>query len=121
MSRFVLSGFADEIEADFITQLKGLKSLNIGYIEIRGVNGRNITDHSLEEIKVIKKQLQDFDIKVSAIGSPIGKIDMKADYDQHYELFKHTIAIASSLETRYIRLFSFFMEEEAVSANEATV
>jgi L-ribulose-5-phosphate 3-epimerase len=46
---------------------------------------------------------------------------MNADYDQHYELFKHTIAIASSLETRYIRLFSFFMEEEAVSANEATI
>lgn len=110
MNNFIISGFSDEIAADFQTQLKEMKALDISYIEIRGVNGKNITDHTLEEVKQIKKALDDASIQVSAIGSPIGKIHIEDDFEPHFELFKHTIEIARLLNTKYIRFFSFFME-----------
>lgn len=110
MSKFILSGFSDEIDSDFNVQLEQISKLNIAYIEIRGVNGRNITEHTLEEVKEIKNQLDAAGINVSAIGSPIGKIHIEDEFEPHFELFKHTVEIASILETSYIRLFSFFMD-----------
>ncbi len=110
MSEFVLSGFSDEISPDFDTQLESVKKLGIAYIEIRGVNGKNIVEHSLEEVMQLKKQMKDMAIGVSAIGSPIGKIKITDDFDAHLDLFRHTVAIAKLLETKYIRLFSFFVD-----------
>lgn len=116
MHTFVLTGFADEIDADFGVQLRELKRLNIANIELRGVNGKNITQHTLEEVVELKKQLDANGIAVSAIGSPIGKINIKDDFLPHFELFKHTVEIAKVLSTKYIRLFSFFMEHSEIEA-----
>lgn len=113
MSKFMITGFSDEISPDFKVQLEEVKKLGIAYIEIRGVNGKNISDHSLEEVKKIKNQMDDQDVSVSAIGSPIGKIKITDDFDPHFEKFKHTIEIAKLLNTKYIRLFSFFMESDS--------
>ena len=59
----------------------------------------------------IKKQLDDRGFKISAIGSPVGKIKITDDFGPHLELFRHTMEIAKILETRYIRMFSFFIPE----------
>lgn len=107
-----ISGFSDEIDADFNEQLKTIRELNMEYIEIRGVNGKNIADHSLEEVAEVKKALDLAGVSISAIGSPIGKINIKDDFEAHFELFKHVIEIAKLLKTNAIRLFSFFMTEE---------
>lgn len=120
MSQFLISGFSDEISSDFQIQLEEINKLGIAYIEIRGVNGKSIVEHSIEEVRKIKEQLDDADIRVSAIGSPIGKIQIIDDFEPHFEVFKHTVEIARLLETKYIRLFSFFMEKgsEAVNRDE---
>lgn len=110
MSNFILTGFSDEISPDFSEQLAQVKLLNINYIEIRGVNGKNITAHTPKEVHKLKKQLDIAGVKVSAIGSPLGKINIEDDFKSHFELFKHTIEIAKILQTKYIRLFSFFMD-----------
>lgn len=110
MSKFILTGFSDEISPDFTEQLTQIKKLDIGYIEIRGVNGKNITDHTLDEVQVLKKQLDDAGVKVSAIGSPLGKIKIDDPFEPHFELFCHTVEIAKILESNYIRLFSYFMD-----------
>lgn len=114
MHSFVLSGFADEIDSDFNVQLSELKRLNIANIELRGVNGKNITQHTIEEVKGLKLMLDQQGISVSAIGSPIGKINIKDDFEPHFELFKHTVAIAKTLASKYIRLFSFFMDHSEI-------
>ncbi len=121
MSTFTLSGFSDEISPDFKEQLKQINNLGIGYIEIRGVNGRNITEHSIEEVKELKRQLDEADIKVSAIGSPLGKINIDDSFEPHFKLFKHTVEIAKVLETKYIRLFSFFLDTAKVEEYRAEV
>ena len=109
MSKFILSAFADEIAADLKTQMDILEQHDICHIEMRGVNGRNLVEHSLDEVREIKKILDQRGFKISAVGSPIGKIKITDDFEPHLKLFKHTIEIAKILETSYIRMFSFFI------------
>ena len=111
MTDFVLSAFADEIDKDLQTQMAVLSEHGIKYIEMRGVNGKCVVNYSLKEVKEIKKQLADRGFKISAVGSPLGKIDITADFKPHLDLFKHTLDIAHILETEYIRMFSFFIPE----------
>lgn len=107
--KFVLSGFADEIDADLNVQMDFLDQLGIKYIEMRGVNGKNLTDYTLEEVKEIKKQLDSRGFSLSAVGSPIGKIGINDDFEPHLEKFRHTLRIAEIMDTKYIRMFSFFI------------
>lgn len=111
MSRFILSAFADEIDPRLDVQMDVLEQHGISYIETRGVGGKNITEYSPEEVREIKKQLDDRGFRISAIGSPIGKIGITDDFGPHMESFKRTLEIAKILETRYIRMFSFYIPE----------
>ncbi|MCL1859671.1 MAG: sugar phosphate isomerase/epimerase [Oscillospiraceae bacterium] len=106
-----LSGFADEIDDNFENQLKGLKENDIEYIEVRGVNGKNISVLTQNEMDGAKKLLDLYKIKVSAIGSPIGKIKITDDFDEHLKVFDNVIASALTLDTKYIRMFSFFIPD----------
>lgn len=112
MSEFILSGFADEINPMLDVQLKVMNELNIGHIEVRGIDGKNISKYTPDEIKEIKKKFDAANIKVSSIGSPIGKIQITDSMDDHIEEFKNIIEIAKIMETKYIRLFSFYMPKD---------
>lgn len=112
MSKFYISGFADEIAADFETQLIGLSGLGIGFIEIRGVSGRNISVLSNNELREAQKLLDHYGIRVSSIGSPIGKIGLKDDFAAHLEMAKRIMETAHQLNSPYVRLFSFFMPKD---------
>jgi len=109
MDRFILSAFADEIDTDLKKQMDVLKQHGIRYIEMRGVNGKNLVEYSLNEVREIKQKLDERGFKISAIGSPIGKIQITEKFEAHLDLFKHTLDIAEILETKYIRMFSFFI------------
>lgn len=109
MKPFILTGFADEIAEEFVTQLEGLKALNMTYIELRGANGKNIADHTLEEVRELKKQLDAYGINVSSIGSPIGKIFITDDFEPHLETFKHLLDVSVLLGSKYMRIFSFYI------------
>ena len=41
-----MSAFADEIDSRLDVQMDVLEQHDISYIEMRGVNGKNITQHS---------------------------------------------------------------------------
>ena len=104
-----LSGFADEIHENLGEQIRVLKKLGMSHVEMRGVNGKGLVEYSMDEVKEIKKQLDAEGIRLSSVGSPIGKIT--DDFAPHMELYKHTVDIAHAMETDYIRMFSFFMPE----------
>ncbi len=112
MSKFILSAFADEIDPMLAVQMDVLERHNIRHIEMRGVNGKNLVGYTPEEVKEFKKQLDARGFKISAVGSPIGKIKITDDFSPHLALFRHTIEIAKILETKYIRMFSFFIPNE---------
>ena len=109
MSKFVISGFSDEIDSSIDIQFEGLNRLGIKYFEPRNIDGKNIADITLEEAKQLKEKMDKNGIKVSSIGSPIGKILITDDFGKHLELLEHVIKIAKILESKCIRIFSFFI------------
>lgn len=107
----MLSGFADEIDPELNKQIEVLHKLRMNYVEMRGVNGKGLVEYALPEVKEIKKQLDSEGIKLSSVGSPIGKIQITDEFAPHMELYKHTVEIAHIMDTEFIRMFSFFMPE----------
>ena len=109
MSQFIISGFSDEIDSSIENQFSYLNSLGISFFEPRGINGTNIADLTDEELQNLKTKMKEYGIKASSIGSPIGKIGINDDFKTHFEKFKRVCEIAGELETKYIRMFSFFI------------
>jgi sugar phosphate isomerase/epimerase len=111
MAKFILSAFADEYSANFDEQLEGLKLNGINYMEIRGVDGKNISDLTEDELKAVKEKLDAAGIGVSSIGSPVGKIKVTDDFDAHLVKFRNCIKAAKILGTKNMRIFSFYIPE----------
>lgn len=109
---FIYSAFADEISPDLNVQMNELKKYNIRHIEARGINGKNISEYTPSEAKEIKKILDENGFLFSALGSPIGKIKITDNLEPELDRFKRLLELCAIFETRYIRMFSFFMESE---------
>lgn len=109
MGKFIISGFADEIAPELDKQMTVLKKLGIGFAELRGIDGKNVSDYTAEKMKTVKKRLDKGGIRVSSIGSPIGKIGIDDDFDAHMKKLENTIELAKILETENIRVFSFYI------------
>ena len=114
----VITGFADEIDANVDKQLALLKQLGITYVEFRSGDGINVADYTLEQVKTLKQKLDDNGIRVSAIGSPIGKIGIEDAFAPHLKKLSHVMDIAEILDSKYIRMFSFFMPDEKASGKK---
>ena len=108
---YKITGFADEISDDLLAQVEGLKKLDMKYVEMRGVDGENLIFHSDQKIKEIKAYLDDNGIRLSALGSPLGKIGILDDFSPHFESFKRAIDVAHRMECNRIRMFSFYIPE----------
>jgi sugar phosphate isomerase/epimerase len=111
MSKFIISGFGDEIAPDLQSQLNVLHSLGIHALEIRRVDEVVIAEHSMESVKKIKKQLDDNGFVISAMGSAIGKVGINDDFDVHLAEFERIMDYADILGTKKIRMFSFIIPE----------
>ena len=107
-----ISGFSDEIASDITTQFEVLNKLGIKYFEPRGVNGKSISTLTEEEAVELKAAMDQYGIKASSIGSPVGKIKLSEDFEAHFEMYKRIVKIAKILDTRYIRMFSFWHDDE---------
>ncbi|MHC4195901.1 MAG: sugar phosphate isomerase/epimerase family protein [Planctomycetota bacterium] len=103
-----LSAFADEVTDDFKGQIEFLTSRNTGAIELRFVNGKSVLALSKAELKEVKNMLTDNGIKVSAIGSPIGKVRIDEPFEPHLDKFKHSVDLAVFFQTPFIRMFSYY-------------
>ena len=106
-----ISGFSDEIDSCVVTQFEALNRLNIKYFEPRGIDGTNISKITDEQLTELKTKMDKYGIKVSSIGSPIGKINIEDDFEEHFEVYKRVVYIAKTLESKYIRMFSFYTKE----------
>ncbi|KWW22658.1 sugar phosphate isomerase [Peribacillus simplex] len=108
----LISGFSDEISSDFDIQLETVAKLGMKYISLRGIDGRNIGDFSIEDIRsTVLPRLQKAGIGVSSIGSPIGKIFIndEAGFLEHRRMLEVICQISTLLDCKYIRVFSFYI------------
>ena len=106
-----ISGFADEIAQELDVQIEAVSRLGIQYIEMRGVDGNNLIYHPDAKVKEIRQKLEDAGIKLSALGSPLGKIGIEDPFEPHFEEFKRACEIAHRMDTKNIRMFSFYIPE----------
>ncbi|RKY09577.1 MAG: sugar phosphate isomerase/epimerase [Planctomycetota bacterium] len=106
-----LSAFADEVTDDFLSQVKYLASENVGHIELRFLNKKNVVNLSKGELAEAGNILSDYGLGVSAIGSPIGKVRLDEPFAQHLDMFKRAVDSALFFGTRFIRVFSYYAPE----------
>ena len=111
MAKFVFSAFADEIDANFDKQIEGLKALGIGMIELRGVDGKSFIQLTDEEVNIVKEKLEKSSIGISALGTPIGKINVDEDFEAHKNLLSRIMDIGDMLGCKVLRMFSFYPAE----------
>lgn len=107
-----LTGFADEIANELDVQVASVKKLGISHIEMRGVDGNNLIYHTDEKVKYIKNYLDDNGISLSALGSPLGKIGIQDAFEPHFEAFKRAVEVGHMMETKNIRMFSFYIPQD---------
>ncbi len=107
---YKLAAFADEVSGNIADQIKAMKENGISYLEIRSVDGENISEISTEKAKQVKHQLDNSGIMVWSLGSPYGKIGIEDDFGSHLDKFKHGLELAEILGASHIRLFSFYVQ-----------
>ena len=103
-----LSAFADEAADSLLEQIKALKKNNIPYLELRTVDGIGVKDLTVQKAKEVKRILDENEIKVYSIGSPLGKVDISVDIEEYMNVVRHICVLANIFETTRVRVFSFF-------------
>jgi 3-dehydroshikimate dehydratase len=113
-----LSAFADEISSDLREQLRVLTGEGIHALDLRGAWNTNVLDLTDQQIATIKQALDEQQVQVAAIGSPIGKVSIEAPFDEHLRRFERAMELAQFFHTPFIRIFSFYPPETADSSRE---
>lgn len=113
-----LCAFADEYSSELSKQIDALCEFDIPYLELRGVDGKNVTAWELSDAKNWKKQLDQKGIKVWSIGSPLGKIKLDDPFDAHLATAEKLFQMANSLECENVRMFSFYTSEHEKDRDE---
>lgn len=108
---FTLSAFADEISADPQEQIDVLKSCGVKHIEFRSILKTNVLALNDQQIDDFKSLLNKEGFKISAIGSPVGKVRIDEPFVAHLKLFARAIELCKIFETRNIRIFSYYPPE----------
>jgi sugar phosphate isomerase/epimerase len=123
--RVILSGFADEAanHKTAVEQFSAFAALGLQYYSIRfidiGSGIKNVMHLSPAEIKQVCRLQDEYGLKVSSIGSPIGKvkiIDVDDGTKNVYVPFKkylnrevkHACRLAHAFGSKLIRGFSFY-------------
>src|SRR5947209_7014469 len=105
---FILSAFADEISPDPLQQISILQACGVRHIEFRSILGTNVLSLTDPQIQDFKALLDNNGFKLSAIGSPIGKIKIDDPFEPHLEKFQRAIHLCGVFGTKNIRIFSYY-------------
>jgi len=106
-----LSAFADEISPNLGEQIAVLKDNRVGFIELRGVGGKNVMELTADDVREIARIARDNGIGFSSIGSPIGKFPLDGDFNLELGKLKKALEFCEILGCRYIRIFSYYIPE----------
>jgi sugar phosphate isomerase/epimerase len=112
---FRLSGFGDEIHPDPVVQLSVLQALGIGHIEVRSAWRTNVIALTDQQLGQFATLLREHEIAVSAIASPVGKVDVFEDPALDLGRLHRAIKAAHFLGTQKVRIFSFYRPEHTAA------
>jgi hypothetical protein len=123
--RVILSAFADEAASSksIVEQLTAIAALGLEYYSPRFINVSGEVKHIMtlgkDELKTLVKLHADFGVRVTSVGSPIGKVKLVDEDDGTHNRFvpfkkylsedvQTAIDRAQAIDTRLIRGFSFY-------------
>lgn len=113
MKDIQIYAFADEAAPNIDGQIAAMKRNGLNGLEIRNVDGENVSVITLEKAKEVRRKLADNGLIAWSVGSPIGKINIETgDFSAHLEKYRHTLEIARTLGAENLRMFSFFIPRE---------
>ena len=118
---FLLSAFGDEIDDELTIQLDVLASEGITALELRNAWGVNVLDLSSEQLQRVRELLRERGFHISAIGSPIGKSSLSEPRAFEQERLERALSAAERLDTRLIRIFSFYVQPENLDEGRSEV
>lgn len=104
--------FADEASKQLDAQIRAMLRNGLQGLEIRGVDGENVSKITLEKARDIRAKLDDNGLIIWSVGSPIGKIKLTDDIDAHLDTLRHTLEVANILGAKNLRMFSFYMPKD---------
>jgi 3-dehydroshikimate dehydratase len=108
---FTLSAFADEIDPNPQTQIDVLKQCGVQHIEFRSIHKTNVLDLTDLQINEFKSLLDRNGFRLSAIGSPIGKIKINEPFEPHLKRFGRAVELCKVFGTPNIRIFSYYLTD----------
>jgi sugar phosphate isomerase/epimerase len=108
---FTLSAFADEISPDPEEQVAVLKECGVRHIELRSILKTNVLDLTDLQVSELKSLLDREGFRLSAIGSPIGKVSIDQPFAPHLERFRRALDLCKRFDTPNMRIFSYYLTE----------
>ena len=114
---FRLSAFGDEIDADLAEQLKILVGLNVRGLDLRGAWGKNVAKMEDDDVARVRQVCASSGVRVACLGSPVGKSPLAEPIDFEKGNLARLMAIGKMLDTRFIRIFSFYPADVSTNAH----
>jgi sugar phosphate isomerase/epimerase len=114
--QWILSAFADEAGTSTKEQIAAIQRAGLTHIDLRGIEGFNISELPLDKAREIKQQLDDAGIIVNMLGTPLGKIDIADDFKSDLQKLQHLSDIAPIFECFALRVFSYYNKENQAEA-----
>ena len=105
---WTLSGFADEAAADIDGQIVACRRGGLAHLDLRNVNGHNITQLPLDLASDVAAKLRAAGIAVAMYGSPLGKIDITDDFATDLAKLEHLGKLKPILGCSAVRIFSYY-------------
>ena len=112
MEKIQLFAFADEADKCVDGQIVAMKRNGLQGLEVRGVDGVNVSKITLEKAREVRKKMDDNGLVTWSIGSPIGKIKLDEDFNAHLDDLRNCLEVANILGAKNLRLFSFYMPKD---------
>ncbi len=114
------SGIADEAAGDLAGQVRAHQALQWKHIELRNIDGTNLTDLPDAEFDRVAEEVQDADLHVSCFASQIANWSRPIDTDLEIDLaeLERAIPRMQRLGTPFIRCMSYPNSDPALEEGE---
>jgi len=111
-----LSAFTDEAGDALQTQIEAAQRAGISFVDLRTVDGFNVSVLPLEHARTVRQKLDDAGLSVQMFGSPVGKTDIGDDFAPELQKLRHLGELAPILGCDAVRIFSFYNAHGAAHA-----
>ena len=109
----IISGFTDEVSDDLDVQIRALKELGWNHIDLRTVDGKNVSTLNDEEFSRVHRKLEENGITIACFGSTVANWgrEVNSDLERDLEELRTSIRHMQTAGVKYIRIMSYKVSE----------